>query len=207
MARPSNTAQRRVEITQALLQEMSRSGYESASIQAIAKEAGLKSGLIHYHFKTKQEILVELIGWLADKAQQRYIALSKNAVNAQQRLAAFIDSALSLGGGADEAAVTAWVVIGAEAIRQPEVQVVYQQVVLRNQKELHKLLKQYGAEHGLVISQVDVEHVTAMALSAIVGAYQMAATVKDKMPTDYAAATLKHMMFSYLHQNVSEYVC
>ena len=206
MARPSNTAQRRLEITQALLQVMSRSGYESASIQAIAKEAGLKSGLIHYHFKTKQEILVELIGWLADKAQQRYITLSKNAVNAKQRLAAFIDSALSLGEDADEAAVTAWVVIGAEAIRQPEVQVVYQQVVLRNQKELHKLLKQYNAEHGLATSQVEVEHITAMALSAIVGAYQMAATVKDNIPRDYAAATLKQMVFSYMHQNVSEHL-
>ncbi len=197
MARPSNTVQRRLEIIQALLRVMSTSGYESASIQAIAGEAGLKSGLIHYHFKTKQEILVELIAWLADKAQQRYILLSKEAGSAQEQLEVFIDSALSLGEGADETAVAAWVVIGAEAIRQPEVQEAYQQIVVRNKNELNRLITRYTREHALGLSPVNIEHIAALVLSSIVGAYQLAVSVKN-MPRDYAAKTLKTMVFAHL---------
>ena len=62
MARSSNTEARRSEITAALLAVIARHGYEKATIQAIAAQAGLAPGLIHYHFKSKQEILVSLIG-------------------------------------------------------------------------------------------------------------------------------------------------
>jgi TetR/AcrR family transcriptional repressor of bet genes len=203
MPRPSNTAQRRLEITQALLRVMSRSGYGNASIQAIAKEAGLKSGLIHYHFKTKQDILVELITWLADKAQQRYIILLKDADSIKGQLEAFIDSALSLGEGADEAAVAAWVVIGAEAIRQPEVQVSYQQVVSRNKNELNKLLHHYVEEKALPLPPSTIEYITAMILSSIVGTYQLAVAIKTDMPRDYAAITLKSMVFALLHKTLT----
>jgi TetR/AcrR family transcriptional repressor of bet genes len=203
MPRPSNTAQRRLEITQALLRVMSRSGYGNASIQAIAKEAGLKSGLIHYHFKTKQDILVELITWLADKAQQRYIILLKDADSIKGQLEAFIDSALSLGEGADEDAVAAWVVIGAEAIRQPEVQVSYQQVVSRNKNELNKLLHHYVEEKALPLPPSTIEYITAMILSSIVGTYQLAVAIKTDMPRDYAAITLKSMVFALLHKTLT----
>lgn len=198
MARPSNTTQRRLEIIQALLRVMSTTGYEKASIQVIAKEAGLKSGLIHYHFKTKQEILVELIAWLADKAQQQYILSVKGVSDAKHKLEVFIDSALSLGGGADEDAVAAWVVIGAEAMRQPEVQVAYQSVFTRNKSELMKLLNGYSEEYSLTLSQNNIESMAAMALSAIVGAYQLAVVIKTDMPRGYAATTLKAMLFSHL---------
>ena len=47
---------------------IARHGYEKATIQAIAAQAGLAPGLIHYHFKNKQEILVSLIGTMAQAA-------------------------------------------------------------------------------------------------------------------------------------------
>ncbi|HEY3497153.1 MAG TPA: helix-turn-helix domain-containing protein, partial [Polyangiaceae bacterium] len=61
MTRASNSAERRGQIVEGLLAVMAREGYEGASIQAIGRAAGLAPGLVHYHFDTKQEILVELI--------------------------------------------------------------------------------------------------------------------------------------------------
>ena len=59
MPRPSNRAQRREEIANALMRIMAKKGYEGAALSDVAAEAGLTQGLIHYHFKDKMEILLE----------------------------------------------------------------------------------------------------------------------------------------------------
>jgi len=61
MARPSNTEARRSQIVDGLVMVLSERGYERSSVQAIASAAGLSPGLVHYHFKNKLEILVELV--------------------------------------------------------------------------------------------------------------------------------------------------
>ena len=55
------TDERRSEIVVALLNVMADQGYAKATVNKIATEAGLTAGLIHYHFKNKQEILLELL--------------------------------------------------------------------------------------------------------------------------------------------------
>jgi TetR/AcrR family transcriptional repressor of bet genes len=71
MARPSNTEERRQQIVEGLLRVMAKRGYERASIAEIAKEAGLSSGLVHYHFKDKQEILLTAVEQLAARVRTR----------------------------------------------------------------------------------------------------------------------------------------
>ena len=58
MARPSNTDERRLQIMGALVKVMARRGYDGASVADIARAARLTPGLVHYHFKNKQEILL-----------------------------------------------------------------------------------------------------------------------------------------------------
>ena len=53
MPRPSNTEQRRNDITLAFLKVMAETGYAKATVRAIAAEAALSPGLIHHHFKNK----------------------------------------------------------------------------------------------------------------------------------------------------------
>ena len=197
MPRPSNKEQRRKEIVQGLLDVMSENGYEKASIQSIAKACGLTPGLIHYHFKTKQEILVALIKSLSLIAQERYEGLLESAVSPRGKLEAFIDAALSLGEGADEKAVSAWVVIGAEAIRQPEVQILYQEIITRNKLELMKLLSSLDSEMNAKLINKKIENIAMMSLSSIIGAYQLATTVKEIAPKNYASDTLKQFIFDF----------
>ena len=58
MPRPSNTEERQAQITGALMKVMAKRGYDGASVADIAKAARLTPGLVHYHFKSKQEILL-----------------------------------------------------------------------------------------------------------------------------------------------------
>ena len=68
----ANTEHRRAAIVSAMLPVMAQHGYERATIQAIAREAGLTPGLIHYHFKSKQEILVSLVKAIMEYARARF---------------------------------------------------------------------------------------------------------------------------------------
>jgi TetR/AcrR family transcriptional repressor of bet genes len=198
VGRPSNKAQRRAEIVNALQSVIARVGYEGASIQAISKEAGIASGLVHYHFQNKQEILVELVHSLTETSVTRYEELKKNASNAQEKIEAFIDAALALGDGSNEQAVAAWVVIGAESIRQEEVRELYKFTIARQLEELRNLLQNYVHEKKKNLSANSIEHISTMVISAIEGAYQLAATASKITPRNYAATTLKGMVFSIL---------
>lgn len=195
MPRPSNKAERRKQIVEGLLDVMSTNGYENASIQSIGKSCGLTPGLIHYHFKSKQEILVALIKSLSSVARIRYESLAEEATTPAQKLEAFIDSALALGKNSDEKAVSAWVVIGAEAIRQPEVRDLYEQIIRTNKEELVELLSVLSRESSRMLSEQEIENVAMMTLAAIQGAYQLAATASNVSPRDYAASTLRKLVF------------
>ena len=110
MGRRSNRDQRRQEIAHALGQVMAQKGYDGATIADIAKAAGLRSGLVHYHFENKQEILLALLEQLvAQHAERLRGALSTTDNDPRLQLGAFIDVHLALGKHADPNACLALV--------------------------------------------------------------------------------------------------
>ncbi len=185
MARTSNTEARRAEITGALLAVIARHGYDKATIQAIAAQAGLAPGLIHYHFKNKQQILVSLIGAMAQAAHARYLAVLGDQVAPLPRLRAYLHARLGLGEGATPDIVAAWVMIGAEAVRQPEVRAVYRQMVADELALLTTLLGDCLRERGRATRAAAT---LAAGLAAMIeGAYQLSSAAAEVMPRGYAA--------------------
>lgn len=185
MARKPNTAQRREQIVHGLLDAIGEHGYDKATIQAIAQKAGLAPGLIHYHFKNKEEILLELVKSLAAVAQRRYAGLAASAAGATGRLKAYVDARLALGDGAEPQAVAAWVVIGAEAIRQPQVRAAYQDAIAAELTLLETLLGGYLDERGK--SRACAGRLAAALIAFMEGAFQLASAAGDTMPRGYAA--------------------
>ncbi len=185
MSRSSNTEARRTEITGALLAVIARHGYEKATIQAIAAQAGLAPGLIHYHFKSKQEILVSLIGTMARAANARYLAVLGDAVAPRERLRAYLHARLGLGDGAAPEIVSAWVMIGAEAVRQPEVRAVYRQMIADELALLTTLLADGLRERGR--SDAGAPALAAGLAALIEGAYQLSSAAAEVLPRGYAA--------------------
>jgi TetR/AcrR family transcriptional repressor of bet genes len=195
VARPSNTRQRRQQIVDALLSVMAEHGYEGASIQAIARRARLAPGLIHYHFASKREILLEAIRQLTDLVDQRFQALAQRAETPRERLRAFIDARLARGAGASPAAVAAWVIVGAEAVRQPEVKAAYQQAMQAQQAQLKALVRDHAGE---ALTAREARHLCGIVLAAIEGAFQLSVSAQDVMPRDYAAKTLMALIESHV---------
>ena len=188
MARPSNTAQRKEEIVLALLHVMAEKGYEKASIQMIGKAAGLSPGLIHYHFKTKQDILLALVDWISQAATARLSTLNEGLTDPWDKLTAFINARLATGDDAMPEIVSAWVVIAGESVRQPEIKVLYQNLIDQQLKELKKLIADVW--EGKTARNKEVINLAAVVLAAMEGAYQLSATANEVMPKNYAAETI-----------------
>ncbi len=196
MARPSNTDERKQQITMALLAVMASKGYERASIQAIAKQAGLTPGLIHYHFKTKQDILLALVDWIVVAASARLEKLNHGLTEPWDKLRAYINAKLAPGEDALPQVVSAWVVIAGESVRQAEVKALYQNVI---QQQLHDLQTLIAAVAGKKMNKKEVEHLAAIVLSAMEGAFQLSATANEVMPIDYAADTILNLIERYFN--------
>lgn len=196
MPRKSNTEQRREEIVVALLAVIAEHGYEKATIQAIAQQAGLAPGLIHYHFKNKEEILLHLVKSLAELSRRRYLEYAAAASTPQEKLKAYIDARLAKGKGSNPDAVAAWVIIGAEAVRQPQVREIYQEVMAAELALVTPLLKDCLANQGKKTR--NVSQLAAGLIAFIEGAFQLASAARDIMPQGYAAATAMQLMQRYM---------
>lgn len=181
----TNTENRRAAIVAAMLPVMARHGYERATIQAIAREAGLTPGLLHYHFKSKQEILVSLVGAIMEVARARYDALAARAASPMERLTAYLQARLGLGDGSAPDMVAAWVMVGAEAVRQPEVRLLYEQAIAQELALLRGLLGEAMAAEGR-----DTASAPALAAGLVAlmeGAFQLSSATDGVMPVGYAA--------------------
>jgi len=63
---PSDT---REKILQAAFTVLSRQGYGNTSIKEIAEEAGVAQGLVHYYFKSKQLLVLEVLNFVCKKME------------------------------------------------------------------------------------------------------------------------------------------
>lgn len=193
MGRPSNTARRRAEIVAALGVVIARQGYAGASVAAVAAEAGLAPGLVHYHFASKLEILVALVEQLAAQVTARTEArLARGGQDPLGRLLAAVDAHLALGPGADPAAVAAWVAVGAEATREPAVRRVYRAAVARRLEVLSGLFRASLRAAGR--SPAPARSYAAALAAAIEGAYQLSVAAPGALPRGFAAPTLRRVV-------------
>ena len=114
MGRPSKRRERRAQILGAFAIVLADHGYAGATIAAIAAEADIAPGLIHHHFKNKQELLDALLTQLLAAFRQRTQSIQSDAP-----VLDYGNGALKLDESADLVAARCWVGLFAEAVRDP----------------------------------------------------------------------------------------
>lgn len=118
MGRPSNRERRRAELTQAFARVLAAHGYAGATIAAVADEADVSPGLLHHHFRDKEDMLDALLSQLLAGFRVRVAHFAATA-SGTDPLLAYADGALALGESADVTAARCWVGIFSEALRSP----------------------------------------------------------------------------------------
>jgi TetR/AcrR family transcriptional repressor of bet genes len=202
MARPSNTDERRAQITRGLIEVMSKRGYDGASIADIAKAARLTPGLVHYHFENKREILLaalhELVARHDANLAARLAPLSGDPIG---EVGAFIDLHLALGSDADPEALACWILLSGEALREQTIRAEYEKALQTSTARLARVI-----EHGVEarVFQCDSIPAAASALVAVIQGYLvLAATARSLIPRGSAAASAKLMATGLLRSTRS----
>ncbi|HET9954395.1 MAG TPA: TetR/AcrR family transcriptional regulator [Polyangiaceae bacterium] len=192
MPRPTNTEQRRAEITRAFVKVMAERGYDGASIGDIAREAALTPGLVHYHFSNKRAILLAALEQLVARHVERLdAALATHGADPTRELAEFLDMHLGTGAKADPEALRCWVLLSGEALRDEEVRSAFERSLAEILKRLQVII-----ERGRAVSVFRCESAMAAAaalFALIQGYFVLAATARETIPRGSAAACARQM--------------
>jgi TetR/AcrR family transcriptional regulator, transcriptional repressor of bet genes len=191
MPRQPNTDARRAQIARALVKVMARLGYDGASITEIAAAARLTPGLVHYHFRDKQEILLVALGELVTRHQARLDERLDAAAGPARKLRAFIDLHLGRGAEADPEALACWVLVSGEALRQAPVRRSLERALSSFAQRLVTILRSGVAER--VFRCRDVEAAAAALLAVIQGYFVLAASARPLIPRGSAARSALQM--------------
>lgn len=185
---------KRERIVAGLRRAMARGGYSGASVQAIAKEAGLTPGLVHYYFTSKREILRALIAAIHERVLERTTPrASASRRSARARLLGLIEGTLEArGGGEDPELAACWVHIGAEALRDPAVRADYGEALEGLAGGLRAALREALREEGR--STRNVRAIAYAILAAVQGVHQLDATAPGLGTPGCGAPMLRHMV-------------
>ncbi len=91
MHRKNNAKKRREEIIWALYDCLCESGHEKVTVKEIARKANLGPGIIHYYFRSKDEIVASLANAIVDKYSVMLVETIEAATSVEEKIAAAID--------------------------------------------------------------------------------------------------------------------
>ena len=91
MGRKSSAPQRREQIVWALYDCLAERGQEKVTIKEIAAKAGLPPGVIHYYFKSKDDIIGSLAETIVEKYSRMIDERTAAEVSTEKKIAAAID--------------------------------------------------------------------------------------------------------------------
>jgi len=175
-----------------MMQVMAERGYERASMPEVAKAAGLTQGLIHYHFKNKQEILLSALEELTRRQLDRLDGqLGLGDADPWTQLTRFIELHLALGTEADPEAAACWMVISGEALRQAAVRVAFQASVGELIGRLLPIIEAGNAQGAFRCE--DPGAAAGAILATIQGYFVLAATAREQIPKGSAARSTRQM--------------
>ncbi len=87
---------RRSQLTRAAYKVVSRKGYYNFTLKDIAREAGLSAGLVHYYFKDKQDLLLNLLKEINSNLKTYLNKELVRTKNPMDRMLTFMEQAFGL---------------------------------------------------------------------------------------------------------------
>ena len=135
---------RREEILRATVDEVTESGFASTRVADVAGRLGISTGLVFYHFESKDALLSQALAYAAERDLERLDAAAGAKGSATRRLARI----LALYGPEGSAAGwSLWIDAWASSLRSPEMAEVSQQLDVRWKDTVAAVITQ-GVERG-----------------------------------------------------------
>ncbi len=145
-------------------------GYFATRVDEIAREAGLSKGGVYFHFASKREIFMALVGEEYDRSMGAIDAVTKGEGDTLTKLLALAEHFMGVFAAGDEPKFL--VVIGEMALRDPEVR---EQLLTLQQSYIDAIaeLLDWGVREGHLREGLDTQTV-ALVLKAQLDGIQVA---------------------------------
>jgi AcrR family transcriptional regulator len=119
---------RREEILRATCEEVAKRGFASTRAADVAAALGVSTGLIFYHFDSKERLLSEAFGFAAERDLARLDAAANGPGSAQERIARILKLYAPVG---SSPGWTLWIDAWAAALRNRELAAVSRRLDVR----------------------------------------------------------------------------
>ena len=184
---------RRAQLTRAAYKVVGEKGYNEFTIKDIAVEAGLSTGLVHYYFKNKEELLFTLLKEMNANLKYNLNKALTVLEEPQDKLLAFCDEAFDL---LNKEKAYFYVIIDfwAQISRNKRIRQANIKLFQSYRDEITAILKE-GAAKGVFMA-VDVQLTSVIIVSLIQGT--IIQYVIDNEAFDYReyAGKIKEQIFS-----------
>jgi TetR/AcrR family transcriptional regulator, fatty acid metabolism regulator protein len=184
---------RRAQLTRAAYKVVGEKGYNEFTIKDIAVEAGLSTGLVHYYFKNKEELLFTLLKEMNANLKYNLNKALTVLEEPQDKLLAFCDEAFDL---LNKEKAYFYVIIDfwAQISRNKRIRQANIKLFQSYRDEITAILKE-GAAKGVFMA-VDVQLTSVIIVSLIQGT--IIQYVIDNEAFDYREYTgkIKEQIFS-----------
>lgn len=178
-------------IMEATFTALTKHGYAGLTMQKIADEFDKSKSLLHYHYDTKDELLVALLDYMLGQLDER-LALDEES-DPLERLTTLVDMLLF---GPDREAHKAFQTTLLELRAQAPYNEAFREQLTTNDAAIHDLFVDIvadGVEQG-TFREVDPDAVATLVLSALQGARVRWVTLDE----DDAPDELRDALFTYL---------
>jgi AcrR family transcriptional regulator len=170
--RPS-VEERRNEILEVTCQVVIERGFGATRIADVATKLGVSTGLIHYHFESKDQLLAEAFRWAAEADLARLHAEVDRGANAIER----IERVIRLYGHIEaEPGWMLWIDGWGEALRSPALKKISQDLDLHWKQALESVIREGVADHSFRCSD---PHGAAWRLAALLDGLGVQVTVHE----------------------------
>ncbi|RVX40003.1 TetR family transcriptional regulator [Nonomuraea polychroma] len=182
---------RRVEFIEAAWRTIARTGWDSATMAAIAAEAGFSNGALKPYFATKDDLFAAAFDHIYVQTGRR-MAAATSGKHGLTALRAYCQEILPLDGTTrDEARIV--IPFWHKALTSPLLAARHEHAMREWREQLQRYLIE-AREAGEVRTPISDEHIIGHLLTALLGA-QVTATL---MPTSETAQTLTAQLDSFL---------
>ncbi len=112
---------RREQICRAASTVIAREGFAGTTMRVVAEEAGVSTGMLNHYFANRQDLLMQAVLFVSERAHGRMVAAIEGLPPGRARLTALLDSMLADGEEQDTGETwRVWLHAYAEAVRIPE---------------------------------------------------------------------------------------
>jgi len=196
MGRKKLADERRQQILAGLFHTIIRKGYANCTITEISEAAGVSRGILHYYFKNKDEMLLELMISLGKTHYEGLLAVIAETDDVMEKLVNIVRFHYMDESAHFHRTAGVWVEFWGQVPSDPQVR----GVVRKNQKRIRKLVSdliQEGIDNG-VFRPVDPRNAAAVILSMMVGPTLQWTVDRRAIKIREVSRTLEEYMIRYL---------